>query len=122
MENTKVKWFNKPLQHDYPAARSYLSLTLAPREARTLCGKLKLAAMSEFAAKDIFRASGLPLLSASDSQVEKCRVQIIRNERLSPLLLWRDTRCGRLIIADGYHRMCAVYSFDEEAIIPCKII
>jgi hypothetical protein len=25
------------------------------------------------------------------------------------------------IIADGYHRLCAVYSLDENAVIPCKI-
>jgi len=23
-----------------------------------------------------------------------------------------------VVIADGYHRMCAVYSFDEDALIP----
>jgi hypothetical protein len=27
-----------------------------------------------------------------------------------------------LIIADGYHRLCAVYKFDEDAVIPCKIV
>jgi len=26
-----------------------------------------------------------------------------------------------VIIADGYHRLCAVYTFDENAMIPCKI-
>jgi hypothetical protein len=25
------------------------------------------------------------------------------------------------VVADGYHRLCAVYSFDEDAVIPCKI-
>ena len=40
---------------------------------------------------------------------------------ISPLLLIRDTLHGRVIIADGYHRLCAVYSFDEDAVIPCKI-
>ena len=40
---------------------------------------------------------------------------------MSPLLLVRDSANGRLIIADGYHRMCAVYSFDEDAVVPCKI-
>ncbi len=29
---------------------------------------------------------------------------------------------GRLIIADGYHRLCAVYKFDEDAMIPCRIV
>jgi hypothetical protein len=27
-----------------------------------------------------------------------------------------------VIIADGYHRLCAVYSVDEDALIPCKIV
>jgi len=26
-----------------------------------------------------------------------------------------------VIIADGYHRLGAVYSFDDDAVIPCKI-
>jgi len=29
---------------------------------------------------------------------------------------------GRVIVADGYHRLCAVYSYDEDAVIPCKIV
>jgi hypothetical protein len=37
-------------------------------------------------------------------------------------LLCRDERHGKLIIADGYHRLCAVYSFDEDAMIPCQIV
>jgi hypothetical protein len=43
-------------------------------------------------------------------------------EKLSPLLLYRGQRNGKLVIADGYHRLCAVYHFDEDAMIPCKII
>lgn len=72
--------------------------------------------------KDIFRASGLSLLGISNSHVEKDRRQIILNEELSPLLLFRDTNRRMLIIADGYHRLCAVYTFDEDAMIPCKIV
>jgi hypothetical protein len=26
-----------------------------------------------------------------------------------------------IIVADGYDRLCAVYSLDEDALIPCKI-
>ena len=43
-------------------------------------------------------------------------------EKLSPILLVRDSVNGKVIIADGYHRLCAVYSFDEDAVIPCKIV
>jgi hypothetical protein len=122
MKKMKVKWHDKPQKHDYPAAQSYLSLTFDPRVAKNLSDTLEGAEMSEFAAKDIFRASGLSLLGVSNSHVEKDRTRIILNEALSPLLLCRDKDHGKLIIADGYHRLCAVYTFDENAMIPCKIV
>ncbi|MHB1667323.1 MAG: hypothetical protein ACYCSR_04125 [Thiomonas sp.] len=118
----KIKWFDKPQKHDYPAAASYLNLTKSRDEAETIAGELKLADMTEFAAKDIFRASGLSFLGVSNSHVEHDTAQIIRGEKLSPLLLYRDRVSGKLIIADGYHRLCAVYKFDEDATIPCKIV
>jgi hypothetical protein len=37
-------------------------------------------------------------------------------------LLCRDRDHGKPIIADGYHRLCAVYTFDEDAMIPCRIV
>jgi hypothetical protein len=122
MKKTKIKWLSKPQKHDYPAAQSYLSLSLEPRKAKNLADKLERAEMTTFAAKDIFRASGLSLLGVSDSHTEEDRTLIILNEALSPLLLCRDKDRGKLIIADGYHRLCAVYTFDENAMIPCKIV
>jgi hypothetical protein len=119
---TKVKWLSEPQKHDYPAAEKYLSLTLEPSEAKKIAGQLKKAEVSEYAAKDIFRASGLTLLGVSNSHVEKDRSQIILNEKLSPLLLYRDRIASKLVIADGYHRLCAVYTFDEDSMIPCKIV
>jgi hypothetical protein len=117
-----IKWRSEPEKHDYPAAEKYLSLTLGQRAAKDAAAKLKRAKMAEFAAKDIFRASKLSLLGISNSHVEKDRAKIIHHEKLSPLLLFRDKNTGILDIADGYHRLCAVYSFDEDAIIPCKIV
>ncbi len=121
-KNTKVKWLSEPQKHDYPAAEKYLSLTLELAAAKKIAGQLEQAEMSEYAAKDIFRASGLALLGTSNSHVEKDRSQIILNEKLSPLLLYRDKISSKLVIADGYHRLCAVYTFDEDAMIPCKIV
>jgi DNA invertase Pin-like site-specific DNA recombinase len=70
----------------------------------------------------IFRASGLSLLGVSNSHVETDRRKIVRGEQQSPILLVRDKARGRVIIADGYHRLCAVYTFDEDALIPCRIV
>ncbi len=122
MEKKKtIKWRSKPEKHDYPAAASYLSLTLGQQAAENAAMELESAEMSEFAAKDIFRASMLSLLGVSNSHVERDRAKIIQDEKLSPLLLFRDKRNGKVVIADGYHRLCAVYTFDENAMIPCKI-
>jgi hypothetical protein len=120
-KQVKIKWLRIPELHDYPAALSYLCLLYEERTARVQVTRLKRASMSQFKAKDIFRASGLSLLGISNAHVEKDRGKIESGKEISPLLLVRDAIRGRVIIADGYHRLCAVYSFDEDAVIPCKI-
>ncbi|HVC00701.1 MAG TPA: hypothetical protein VND80_00720 [Steroidobacteraceae bacterium] len=122
MKHTKIKWLDCPQKHDYPAAQSYLQLSMEPRAAKKLIEKLRHAKLTHFAAKDVFRASGLSLLGVSDSHVQEKRTQIIEAQALSPILLHRNRRNGRLIIADGYHRLCAVYTFDEDAMVPCRIV
>ncbi len=117
-----IKWLAKPEEHDYPAAYSYLSLMYDQRKAAVLVNKLRRASIVEFKAKDIFRASGLSLLGISNSHIEKDHQKIKTGRELSPLLLIRDSANGKVIIADGYHRLCAAYSFDEDAVIPCKIV
>jgi hypothetical protein len=121
MKRNIYKWLKEPEKQDYPAALSYLSLLYDKRTAKTHLKKLKRAPISEFKAKDIFRASGLPLLEASNSHVQKDRQRIKSGRALSALLLIRDSANGKVIIADGYHRLCAVYSYNEDAVIPCRI-
>jgi hypothetical protein len=118
----KIKWLQEPEEKDYPAAASYLSLLYDPKTVNTITGKLKAAPATLFKAKDIFRASGLSLLGVSNSHVEKDRGKIGDGKPLSPILLVRDEPSGKVIIADGYHRLCAVYSFNEDECIPCKIV
>jgi hypothetical protein len=117
----KIRWLSKPADHDYPAALSYLSLIYGEKTATNLVNKLQRATMSEFKAKDIFRASGLSLLGVSNFHVKADQKKIESGCGVSPLLLIRDTANGKVVIADGYHRLCAVYSFGEDAVIPCKI-
>jgi len=117
-----IKWLKEPEDHDYPAALSYLSLICDEEKASVYVNKLKLAPMSEFKAKDIFRASGLSAVGISNAHVEKDQKKIQAGRELSPLLLVRDSPNGKVIIADGYHRLCAIYSFNEDAVIPCKIV
>ena len=121
-EILNIKWLREPEDQDYPAALSYLSLIYDEGTAAKMVDDLKNAPISQFKAKDMFRSSSLSLLGVSNSHVNKDRRKIKKGVNLSPLLLVRDSANGKVVIADGYHRMCAVYSFDEDAIIPCKII
>jgi len=120
-QEIRIKWLSKPEEHDYPAAMAYLSLLYDQSTAVAQAEKLKRAPMSKQKAKDIFRASGLSLLGVSNLHVKKDRKKIKAGQALSPLLLVRDPANCKVVIADGYHRLCAVYSFDEDAVIPCKI-
>ena len=120
-EHIEIEWLAEPEAHNYPAARSYLSLTRDARTAAGLMQQLRREPMSHFKAKDIFQASGLSLLGVSNFHVEQDRRKIRNGKALSPLLLVRDKANGKVVIADGYHRLCAIYSFDEDALVPCKI-
>jgi len=117
-----IAWLNEPQAHDYPAAQSYLGLIYENAVATTKVHLLQSAAVTRFKAKDIFRASGLSLLGISNTHVDKDRSKIAAAQALSPLLLIRDPEHGKVVVADGYHRLCAVYAIDEDAMIPCKIV
>ena len=118
----EIRWLEEPEDQDYPAAESYLRLLYSETQVAAMVEGLKVAAVVHFKAKDIFRASQLSLLGVSNSHVEKDRQKIKNGVALAPLLLVRDARVGRVVIADGYHRMCAIYEFDEDAWMHCTII
>ena len=119
---TVIKWLDTPEEHDYPAAESYLSIIYDAKTVASFLQELKIVPISNFHSKDIFRASGLSLLGVSNSHVKKDQQKVLDGKSLSPLLLVRDSANGKVVIADGYHRMCAVYGLDEDAVIPCKIV
>jgi hypothetical protein len=117
-----IRWLDAPEDKDYPAAASYLSLAFSFDQVQVLVERLKAAPLTRFKAKDIFRASGLSLLGVSNGHVEKDRKKLQDGGALSPVLLVRQTELGKVVVADGYHRICAVYSFSEDEWIPCKIV
>lgn len=117
----EIKWLSDVEEHDYAAAASYLALLWCDDRVADVVGRLRAAPLVQFKAKDIFRASQLSLLGISNSHVEKDREKIRKGDGLSPLLLVRDEQNGRVMIADGYHRLCAIYGFNEDAWVHCKI-
>ncbi len=125
MAKTKVKeitWLPDEQEHDYPAAESFLRIIYNEDRVAQMVAGLRGAAIVQFKAKDIFIASQLPLLGFSNSHVARDRKKIRKGLGLSPLLLVRDEQNGKVVLADGYHRLCAIYAFNEDALIQCKII
>lgn len=116
----EIKWLDDPEPHDFPAALSYLCLHFTLKEAGELVEKLRKAKKCSFKAKDVIRASGLPILGISNSHIERNRQKVHDGHKLSPILLVRNG--DKLIVADGYHRLCSVYSIDEDAMIPARIV
>src|SRR5450759_5088946 len=121
-KNINIIWLTEPVEDDYHASLSYLGLIFGNKSAKKLVKALRKASMMSFKAKDIFRSSGLSLLGISNGHVERNTEKLQSGIRLPPVLLVRDDRQRRLIIADGYHRLCSVYLIDEDADIPCKIV
>jgi hypothetical protein len=121
-ESTEL-WATEPAPHDFPAARDYLALQFEPSVAARLADELaKSETLRVYKAKDILRASALESLGRKNVHVRADLDKIAREERLSPVLLVRDVTRHVLIIADGFHRVCASRLTDEDAIIPCRIV
>lgn len=120
--SAQIHWIADAEEHDYPAAESYLSLLYPQKNVAQTVKALRETDVVKFKAKDIFRAAQLPLLGRDNYHVKKDVKKIKKGRDLSPLLLVRDDKSTHLIIADGYHRLCAIYSFDEDAWVPCKIV
>jgi hypothetical protein len=113
-------WKDAPEAEDFPAAQSFLSLLVGLEAAAKLAKALrKQKRLTNFAAKDILRASGLPLLAADDSEVSSDLEKVKQGEKLSPVLLVEGVP---LWVADGYHRVCASYHLNEKEPVPCRIV
>ena len=117
-------WKNEPEEHDFPAAEAYLTLLFPAVAAASLVAALRSAEGTTRKAKDLLRASRLDLLPADNPHVASDLAKVDSGERLSPVLLVRGRGADGipLIVADGYHRICASYRLDEDADIPCRIV
>jgi len=121
-KRTKI-WKRQPEERDFSAAHSYLTLLCKPARAKLVVERLRRFALVEHQAKDLLRASALPLLPRDEPHVEDDLKRIRKGKTLSPVLLVQGdiARGLPLVIADGYHRICAVYYHDESAPIACRI-
>ncbi len=117
-------WQDAPEDHDFPAAATYLSLICDATLAGEIVDALKAASNTIYDAKDLLRASRLKLLPKNNLHVQGDLAKVKAGKKLSPILLVRGNFAGNrdLMIADGYHRICASYWIDENSPIPCRIV
>jgi hypothetical protein len=124
MSKKNTIWKARPDVQDYAAAHDYLSLVFAPKEVSQLVKALRHGVLVEYLAKDLLRASQVPLLERGNSKVAGDLKKIGKGKKISPVLLVRgDARRGvPLTIADGYHRICASWYRDEDAPVACCLV
>ena len=117
-------WKDRPEKHDFPDAQDYLSLLFEETAAAKLVASLRRAPTIRRKAKDLLRASALPVLPRDNARVADDLRKLKKGEALSPVLLVRGNG-GKglpLIIADGYHRICASWYKGEDIPIACRSV
>lgn len=120
IEPVKIVWMDAPEEHDYEAAHDYLTLHFGGEHVHKMVKKLRRSDIKQRKAKDIIRASGLPLLPADNMHVAGNLARARAGRELSPILL---VRTGfKLLIADGYHRACAAYYASEDTTVSCVLV
>lgn len=123
MPKRQLNWKKKPEAADYDGALNFLSLTYPDAKSETLVRALRKAKTVERAVKDLLRASNLPLLPRDEPHVADDLKRVHKGKPLAPVLLVQgDMSKGiPLIVADGYHRICAICYYDENAPVPCRM-
>jgi hypothetical protein len=121
MAKNAIRWGKRPITEDYSAALNYLGLIFPAAQAKRLVSRLHNARPMKRAAKDLLRASRLPLLPPEDAAVAKDLKKIQKGKALSPILLVQGdaSKDTALVVADGYHRICAAHHEDESAEVMC---
>ena len=123
-KKTKTIWKAAPAPHDFEAAEDYLLLLFGKKEAAGLLARLRAAPLTTRLAKDLLRASRVPLLPETNSHVADDLHRIKKGKQLSPVLLVRGDGAQdvALTIADGYHRICASWYWNENEPVACSLV
>lgn len=124
MPKERIVWTNESEHGDYAAALAFLSLIYSAARTTALIKSLRSARVIKRTAKDLLRASELPLLPADETRVKDDLKKIAKGKPLAPVLLVTGDMTIRvpLVVADGYHRICAACHFDEDSIVHCRMV
>ena len=119
-----AEWAARPGNTEFEGALRYLSLQFSQALSRRLVSKARRAASTEHVAKDVLRTSRLPLLPTDERHVAENLKKIRKGKPIAPIIAIRgDLMSSRpLIIADGYHRMCAACHADEDTPVAVVLV
>ncbi len=118
-ESAGLQWRNDVADHDFDAARAYLSLKLDEKRAAAAVDRLRKADVTHRRANDILRACSLEPLPLDDPGVRRDLFTAVSGKRLSPVLVISTGHGGD--IADGYHRVSLAYHLDPFGDVPLRM-
>jgi hypothetical protein len=109
---------------DLKSAQRYLALLFTEQDAEHLIKAFRRAPCTGYPAKDLLRASQTHLLDKDAPEIVHDLKKIKKGKKLSPVLLVRgDGNVGAtLTIADGHHRICASWHWDEKCPVACCVV
>jgi hypothetical protein len=105
---------------DYRKAVDYLTLTFPTKTVPTIIEGLHARPIQQFKVKDILRVSKVLLLPRDNTHIKIIQLCIVNEVPLVPLLLVKYD--SNLFVVDGYHRLSAVYYYDEDSLVHVKLL
>lgn len=103
-------------QEDFVAAQSFLGLLFPDTSATEIANQFIDIEVTIKNATDILRAAGYPV--PKEHEVENW---LNEDETLSPVLLARTLE-RRLLIVDGYERLCESFELTKDREVPVRLI
>jgi hypothetical protein len=120
-QTPSITWQDDAPPSDYEAAGHYLSLVDVQKNIDKALADLKAGAIVEYKATDLLRAAQLAVPKSDDRPTREQIKKIKRGEPVSPVLLVRAPALKKVIVADGFHRICAAYRIDPDVVLHCKL-
>ena len=120
-QTPSITWQDDAPPFDYEAAGHYLALVDVQKNIDKALADLHAGAIVEYKATDLLRAAQLVVPKADDRPTREQIKKIKRGEPVSPVLLVRVPALKKVIVADGFHRICAAYRIDPDVVLHCKL-
>ena len=120
-QTPSITWQDDANPDDYEAAGHYLALVDNQKNIDKTLADLKAGTIVEYKATDLLRAAQLIVPKADDRPTREQIKKIRHGEPVSPVLLVRVPALRKVIVADGFHRICAAYRIDPDVVLHCKL-